>query len=198
MCGGLAGTRLLRTGLTISSEWPTAQQVKLASVAMIFKALNDAGVRALIVGGLAVNAHGYLRFTKDADLAVELLPENIERAFRALVTLGYQPRVPITAAQFADPVLRESWIREKGMKILPFYSDSHRETPIDIFVIEPFNFEDEYQRAFSGRVEVPGQPPVVVRYVAIPALIAMKQAAGRPQDLDDIQHLRWIEEEKEK
>lgn len=165
---------------------------------MILRALNAASVRALVVGGLAVNAHGYLRFTKDADLAVELVPENIERAFQALATLGYRPRVPITASQFADPILRESWIREKGMKVLQFCSDAHRETPIDVFVIEPFNFEEEYGRAFSGAVEIAGQAPVVARYVAIPALIAMKQAVGRPQDLDDIQHLRWIEEEKEK
>lgn len=172
--------------------------MKLASVAMILDALNTAEVRALVVGGLAVNAHGYLRFTKDAALAVDLVPENIERAFQALATLGYQPRVPITASQFADPVLRENWIREKGMKVLQFYSDSHRETPIDVFVIEPFNFEDEYRGAFSGTVEIPGRAPIVARYVAIPALIAMKKDVGRPQDLDDIQHLRWIQEEKEK
>ncbi|MGH7935864.1 MAG: nucleotidyl transferase AbiEii/AbiGii toxin family protein [Chthoniobacterales bacterium] len=164
---------------------------------MILRALNDASVRALVVDGLAVNAHGYLRFTKDADLAIELVPENIQRAFRALATLGYQPRVPITAAQFADPILRESWVREKGMKVLQFYSDAHRETPIDVFVIEPFNFEKEYPRAMSGAVELQDQSPVVARYVAIPALIAMKQAVGRPQDLDDVQHLRWIQEEKE-
>ncbi len=171
--------------------------MKLASVATILDALNTAE-GALVVGGLAVNAHGYLRFTKDADLAVDLVPENIERAFRALATLGYQPRVPITASQFADSGLRDGWIREKGMKVLQFYSDAHRETPIDVFVIEPFDFEREYQSALSGTVELPDRRPVVARYVAIPALIAMKQAVGRPQDLDDIQHLRWIQEEKQK
>ena len=171
--------------------------MKLASVATILDALNTAEVRALVVGGLAVNAHGYLRFTKDADLAVDLVPENIERAFRALATLGYQPRIPITASQFADPVLRDSWIREKGMKVLQFYSDAHRETPIDVFVIEPFDFGEEYRSALAGTVELPDRPPVVARYVAILALIVMKQAVGRPQDLDDIQHLRWIQEEKE-
>jgi len=165
---------------------------------MILQALNDAGVRALVVGGLAVNAHGYLRFTNDADLAVELVPENIVRAFAALASLGYQPRVPITATQFADPALRASWIRDKGMKVLQFASDAHRETPIDVFVIEPFDFAQEYRRALSGLVEIPKQAPILARYVAIPALIAMKEAVGRPQDLDDIQHLRWIEEEKEK
>ncbi|MGB8341633.1 MAG: hypothetical protein WCE51_08585 [Chthoniobacterales bacterium] len=172
--------------------------MKLASVAMILGALNEAGVRALVVGGLAVNAHGYLRFTNDADFAVELLPENIRRAFDALARLGYQPRVPITAAQFGDPAMRASWIRDKGMNVLQFASDAHRETPIDVFVIEPFDFDEEYRRALTDTVEIPSQAPVPVRYVAIPALIAMKEAVGRPQDLDDIRHLRWIQEEKEK
>ncbi len=104
--------------------------MKLQSVAAILKALNEAEVRALVVGGLAVNAHGYLRFTKDADLAIQLDPANIERAFRALATLGYQPRVPISAAQFSIPAMRESWIRDKGMKVLQFASDAHRETQL--------------------------------------------------------------------
>lgn len=170
--------------------------MKLASVAAILQALNEAGVRALLAGGLAVNAHGYLRFTKDADLVLELTPSNIQSAFRALGALGYQPRVPITAAEFGDPTLRENWVRDKGMKVLPFYSDRHRETPIDIFAIEPFDFSNEYKRALSSTVDIEGQSPILARYVTIPALIAMKQAVGRPQDLDDIQHLRWIEEEK--
>jgi len=89
--------------------------------------------------GLAVNAHGYLRLTKDADLAIDLVAENILRAFQALSTLGYSPRVPITATQFADPALRATWIREKEMKVLQFFSDQHRETPVDVFVIEPFD-----------------------------------------------------------
>lgn len=172
--------------------------MKLASVALILKVLNDADVRALVVGGLAVNAHGYLRFTKDADLAVELLPENIKRAFQALASLGYRPRVPITASQFADPAMRESWIRDKGMKVLQFASDAHRETPIDVFVIEPFDFDEEYRRALSDVIEIPGQESVLARYVAIPALIAMKEAVARPLDLDDINHLRWIQEERDK
>jgi plasmid replication initiation protein len=171
--------------------------MKLASVALILGALNEAGVRALVVGGLAVNAHGYLRFTNDADFAVELVPENIHRAFDALARLGYQPRVPITAAQFADPEMRASWIRDKGMKVLQFASDAHRETPIDVFVIEPFDFDEEYRRALVDTVEISGEAPVLARYVAIPTLIAMKKTVGRPRDLDDVQHLQWIQEEKE-
>lgn len=169
--------------------------MRLQSVAAILEALNYADVRALVVGGLAVNAHGYLRFTQDADLAVQLDPGNIERAFRALATLGYEPRVPISAAQFSDPAMRESWVREKGMKVLQFASDRHRETPIDIFVVEPFDFDLEFGRSLSDFVELPGHKPVLARYVNISTLIAMKEAVGRPQDLDDAKHLRWIQEE---
>jgi hypothetical protein len=172
--------------------------VKLSSIAAILRALNDAEVRALIVGGLAVNAHGYVRFTKDADLVIELVPENIERTFLALAALGYVPRVPITAQQFSDPAMRASWIRDKDMKVLQLISDSHRETPIDLFVIEPFDFEKEFQRAVCELVTPSGQRPIFARYVALDTLIAMKEAVGRPQDLDDTQHLRWIQQEKKK
>ncbi|MGB5406736.1 MAG: hypothetical protein WBN08_08360 [Thiogranum sp.] len=77
--------------------------MKLDSVEQIFQALNSAGVRYLVAGGLAVNAHGYLRFTKDVDFVLQLVPDNIQRAFAALGDLGYRPNVPVTGAQFADP-----------------------------------------------------------------------------------------------
>jgi hypothetical protein len=96
--------------------------MKVNSVRAIFSALRENQVRFLVVGGLAVNAYGLLRFTKDADLVVELAPDNIERAFAALATLGYHPKVPITSSQFADVSLRASWIRDKGMKVLQFWS----------------------------------------------------------------------------
>ena len=159
--------------------------MKLASFDALVAALQQAGVRYLIAGGLAVNAHGYLRFTKDVDVVVRLAPDNIERAFAVLQNLGYRPLVPVTAAQFADAPTREGWIRDKGMQVLQFWSDAHRETPVDMFVHEPFDFEDEYRRSLAkplGRIEV--------RFVTIPTLIRMKQLADRPQDRIDIEYLR--------
>ena len=159
--------------------------MKLASFEALVAALEAAGVRYLVAGGLAVNAYGYLRFTKDVDLVVQLVPETIEAAFRALATLGYRPMAPITATQFADPRLRAGWIRDKGMQVLQFWSDQHRETPVDVFVTEPFPFDDEYRIALVKPLH--GKTPV--RFVSIPTLIRMKEAAGRPQDRIDIEHL---------
>jgi hypothetical protein len=160
--------------------------VKLASVEAIVRALNEAGVRYLVAGGLAVNAHGYLRFTKDADLVIELVPDNIKRVFAALEPLGYKPIAPVTAEQFADRSTREGWIRDKNMQVLQLWSDRHRETSIDLFVHEPFQFDEEYAKALIK----PLYGTIEVRFVSIPTLIKMKEAAGREQDRIDIEHLR--------
>jgi hypothetical protein len=160
--------------------------VKLASFEAIVRALSEAGVRYLVAGGLAVNAHGYLRFTKDADFVVQLIPDNIKRAFAALEALGYKPLAPVTAEQFADRATREGWIRDKGMQVLQLWSDSHRETSIDIFVQEPFSFDEEYVNALIK----PLYGSIEVRFVSITTLIKMKEAVGREQDRIDIEHLR--------
>lgn len=160
--------------------------VRLASFEAIVRALNDAGVRYLVAGGLAVNAHGYLRFTKDADFVIQLIPDNVMRAFAALGALGYTPLAPVTMEQFADPSIRESLIRDKHMQVLQLWSDRHRETSVDIFVHEPFPFEEEYAKALMK----PLYGSIEVRFISILTLIKMKEAAGREQDRIDIEHLR--------
>lgn len=157
----------------------------------LIEALDRERVRFLVVGGLAVAAHGYLRFTKDVDLVVELDPGNVERAFTALRSAGYLPHAPVTATQFADPETRDRLIREKHLVVLAFWSDRHRETPVDVFVSEPFPFGEEYEAALVKEL-APGLP---VRFLRREALVRMKRAAGRPQDLLDAQELEDLGEE---
>lgn len=166
--------------------------MKLASIEAIVRALNGANVRFLVAGGLAVNAHGYLRYTKDADLVIQLVPENILATFAALKTLDYKPLVPVTAEQFADAETRNGWIRDKGMRVLQLWSDAHRETPIDVFVTEPFEFDTEYAQALKK----PLYDVIEVRFVSLPTLIAMKEQANREQDRIDIEHLRMLTPEQ--
>jgi hypothetical protein len=165
--------------------------MRLASFEMIAKALDSGSVRYLVAGGLAVNAHGVLRFTKELDVVVQLIPDNIARAFAALESLGYRPSVPVTLAQFSDKAQRQSWLEEKGMQVLQFWSDLHRETPIDMFVEEPFAFEEEYERALLK----PLNATVPVRFVSLPTLITMKRHTGRPEDLSDIEQLSNVQKD---
>ena len=90
-------------------------EMKVASFEAIVRALNDAGAPFIVVGGIAVNTHGYGRVTFDVDLVINFEPEQIRRAFSALAAIGYVPSVPIAAEQFADPVCRQDWITGKQM-----------------------------------------------------------------------------------
>jgi hypothetical protein len=164
--------------------------VELHTFKAVMDSLNRHKVRNLLVGGMAVVAHGYGRMTFDVDLVVQLDKANVLRAFTALATMGYQPRVPVTAEQFADARMRKQWILEKGMKVLNFWSDHHRSTVVDVFVEEPFDFEATYAKSIEADAE--GVP---FRYVDIDTLIRMKELAGRPNDLDDIRHLRMLADE---
>lgn len=168
--------------------------MKLEAFEAVAQALNAAGVRYLVAGGLAVNAHGYLRYTADIDLVIALGANNIRAAFAALEKAGYKPNVPISAEEFIDDSQRQRWIAEKGMQVLNFFADKYQETSVDVFVREPFDFQKEFDAATVGEL----LPSVPVRFVSIPTLIRMKEAAGRPRDHDDIQHLRWILEDEKK
>jgi hypothetical protein len=65
-----------------------------ASFRKIVEALNGAGVRYMVVGGIAVIAHGYVRLTVDVDLLIQLNGANIVRALDSLAGLGYRPGEP--------------------------------------------------------------------------------------------------------
>ncbi len=79
-----------------------------ASVETIFRRLNEAGVRYVVVGGFAVVVHGYARFTADIDLMLDLSEENVQSALRVLKSEGYAPRIPVPMELFADTATREA------------------------------------------------------------------------------------------
>jgi len=166
--------------------------MEVRSIEAIVRALNDAQVQYLIVGGLAVNAHGYERATRDVDLVIGLERENITRGLQALLMVGYHIHAPITPEQFADAALRETWRRDKQMVVLKLWSDVHRRTPVDVFVYEPFDFAQEYKLARCEKVIGNYLAPIV----RLETLLAMKRAAGRLQDLADIEDLERLQELK--
>ena len=50
----------------------------------------------------------------DLDLAIDLAPAAAATTVEALTELGLQPRLPVDAREFADPAVREGWIRDPG------------------------------------------------------------------------------------
>jgi hypothetical protein len=156
-------------------------------IASILKALSDAGVRYVVVGGVAVVLHGHLRLTADLDLAVALERANVLAAIEALTALGFRPRPPVDAKQFADPEIRSQWVREKGMLVFSLWSPSYPGTDVHLFVDEPFPFE-----AFRERAPLTNLYGVPIPIASIADLIAMKRSSGHPEDIADIAALERI------
>jgi hypothetical protein len=156
--------------------------VQKQSVETILAALNEARVRYLVVGGLAVVAHGHVRFTADLDLVLDPDRASLHRAIEALTILGYRSRAPVPFSDFEKPEKRSEWIREKGLTVFSLFSATHPTTEVDLFVEPPFDFERTYAQAV--RLDV-GQD-VSATFVSRETLLEMKRRAGRPQDLADI------------
>lgn len=153
----------------------------------IFKSLADAEVDYVVVGGLAVILHGYLRATADLDLAIGLSPDNARRGMASLADIGLRPRLPVTLDDFADPAKRAEWRETRNMLVFPLWDPANPLRSVDVFIDEPIAFEQLLQQAVTKDLD-----GLAVRVASIPHLIEMKQRAGRPRDLEDISKLQQI------
>lgn len=157
----------------------------------VFQALDRAGVRYVVVGGVAVVLQGYPRLTLDLDLVIDLEPAQARGAIQALLDLGLAPRAPVDAMDFADPDVRARWVEERNMQVFTLLDPVHPERAVDLFATEPIPFGELYERAdrlWTGTTSA--------RVASIEDLIAMKKEAGRPQDLIDVEVLERMRRER--
>jgi predicted nucleotidyltransferase len=136
----------------------------------MFKILNTAGVRYLIVGAHAVSFHVEPRTTKDLDIWVDHAAENVNRLYAALAQFG-APLEGINTKDFCNPEI--------------VYQIGLPPNRIDIIMgLEGISFEEAWhncvQTAYGGeRIFMIGRED----------LIKVKRIAARPQDLEDVQAL---------
>jgi hypothetical protein len=150
----------------------------------IVRELNDAGVKYLIVGGMAVVFHGHIRFTCDLDLMLDLGGENLSRFVEAMKGLGYVPKVPVKAEEFIDPQKREKWIGEKNMRVFSFIDPKRHTHLIDVFVENPLDFGEAYKQRKVFRVG-----DLEFSVISLEGLKKLKLLSGREQDILDIKAL---------
>lgn len=84
--------------------------------------------------------------------------------------------------------MRKDWAQNRNMVAFPLQSEKHRQTSVNIFVREPFDFE----RAYAERHQWPVSPDLMGEFVSFDDLMKLKAAAGRSKDLLDIFCLRQI------
>ena len=153
----------------------------------ILNRLNDSRVEFVIVGGVATALHGGSRVTFDLDIVPSFAEDSWQAAVDLLWELGARPRIPEPLNRIRDVEQVRQWGREKGMLALNFRT-ADGSIEVDLIVAEADRFEELRQRAVPITIE-----KRTFFVAAIDDLIAMKQKAGRPQDLLDIAQLRDIQ-----
>jgi len=151
----------------------------------VLAALDAAGVRFVVVGGVAVVLHGHPRMTADLDLVIDLAAEPAARAIEALTGLGMQPRLPVDPQAFADRAQRQRWIEDRNLTVFTMIDPAEPLLEVDLLAEAPLPFDELWEKATVVHLE--GQP---IRIASLEHLIAMKKAVGRPQDLADVAALQ--------
>lgn len=139
----------------------------------LLSTFNAHGVEYLVVGGHALAAHGHVRATKDLDVWVRPTPENARRAVLALRAFG----APLHGLMEADLSL-PGLIFQIGVP------------PLRIDIITAIDGVD-FDAAWPNRVatKFAGEPGHIL---SIRDLITNKRAAGRLQDLADVEQLERL------
>lgn len=136
----------------------------------LLSAFNEHLVEYLIVGAHALAAHGHVRATKDLDVWVRPHPDNAPRVLAALSRFG-APIAGLTLDDFSLPGL----IFQIG--IPPIRIDV-------ITAIDGVEFNEAWTHRFQSKVG-----GLAVSVLSRDHLIRNKKAAGRLQDLADIERL---------
>jgi hypothetical protein len=149
--------------------------------------LQNAGVDFVLVGGLAVQLHGYMRMTYDIDLVLAMNDENLAKFIDVAKSQGLAPVIPVPIDSLKNAALIDQWHREKGMLAFALREPSVAGSVIDVLVRPDVSFErlaaDATEAQFMGKS---------IRIASIDHLLEMKRIANRPKDQLDITALEKI------
>ncbi len=139
----------------------------------LLRSLNARNVRYVVIGATAFPVHGYARATLDVDIFIEATYENARNTREALADFGYD----VLDLSVEDLLTKKILIREYVLQ-----------TDVHPFVAG-VSFDEVWQHRVEGRL---GQTPAA--FASLEDLIRMKEAAGRPKDLEDLRILRKLRE----
>lgn len=155
----------------------------------LFEQLAQAGVDYIVIGGVAVGFHGYVRATKDLDVVPDPDRQNLERLVELLRSLDAEldGAGDFDAAELPDPLSVEAlamggnWVLQTSLgrfDIMQWLGDAPLWEMLSPSAIE---------------VQIGGVP---IKVVAYDDLVELKRLAARPSDLEDLESLRQARGEK--
>lgn len=149
----------------------------------ILAELTRADIEFLIIGGVAVGFHGYVRATKDVDIVPAPNPQNLERLTQVLRGLDAQ-------IEGAEDFENEELPDPLDPEALALGGNWVLRTRLGRFDIMQWIGEDELWGKLSPaaiEAEIDG---LAIKVVSYEDLVALKTMANRPEDLTDLQRLR--------
>lgn len=147
----------------------------------LLRALSEAGVEFILIGGAAATAHGSSRLTDDLDILYRRSPNTIAALVSSLAPFGPYLRGAPAGLPF-------SWDEETIARGLNFTLNTSL-GPIDVFgeITGGGRFEDLMKNTIELDLE-----GVRCLCLDLKSLIRVKRAAGRPKDLQVAAELESI------
>jgi hypothetical protein len=151
------------------------------SFASMLQGLTAAGVRFVVVGGVAAAAHGSAHVTNDLDICYDTAPDNVARLATLLAEWEAYPRGVEQGLPF--------FMDERQFRTTPVMTLTTREGDLD--VLDRVAGVGNYPKALGESVDFEAFD---VRFPALdlPALIRAKRAAGRPKDVAQLPELEAL------
>jgi hypothetical protein len=157
-------------------------------IAELLQSLSDSQVQYVLVGGLAVQLHGFLRATFDIDLVLAMNDENLVRFIDVAKRFGLTPGIPVPIDSLRNADQIDQWHREKGMLAFSLREPQTGGGVVDVLVRPEVTFEKLFANAVEGKLFGRHVP-----IASIEDLLAMKRIANRPKDRLDIEALEKIQ-----
>jgi hypothetical protein len=156
-------------------------------IAELLQSLSDEQVQYVLVGGLAVQLHGFLRSTFDIDLVLAMDDANLTRFISMAKRLGLVPAMPVSIDSLRNPLQIDQWFREKGMLAFSLREPQAGGSVVDVIVRPEVPFDKLIANATVGTLF--GRQVCIA---SIDDLLVMKRSANRPKDQLDVIALEKI------
>lgn len=144
----------------------------------IISALKEEKINYMVVGGYAVNFHGYSRNTVDIDLVIKFTLSNLKKVEKILNNMGLNSKLPIDAVSVFK--FRDEYIQNRNLIAWNFYNENDPTDQVDILITHDVSdFKSEKFRVGDLDIKV----------ISKEDLIKMKKKSGRDKDLLDIREL---------
>ncbi|WP_247653513.1 nucleotidyl transferase AbiEii/AbiGii toxin family protein [Flavobacterium sp. CS20] len=146
------------------------------NIEKFIKLANKHRVKMIMIGGGAVNFHGYQRHSADVDFWIDVTQANMDNLKDVFNEMGYK------IEQFPEEVIAK--MQNISIKFSPY--------DLDLELITKFSINKTFDEAYleSEEENIKGEELLRWKVLSFEDLITSKIKSSRPKDLLDIQQLK--------